>query len=59
MPFGGVGSSGIGSYHGENGFRAFTHYKSIIEKSNLFELPLKYFPLSKSKLWWIKQFFKW
>lgn len=59
LPFGGVGASGMGSYHGEAGFKTFTHYKSIIEKSNLFELPLKYFPQSESKLWWVKQFFKW
>ncbi|MBL4663919.1 MAG: aldehyde dehydrogenase family protein, partial [Flavobacteriaceae bacterium] len=59
LPFGGVGASGMGSYHGEAGFKTFTHYKSVIEKSNLFELPLKYFPHTKTKLWWINQFFKW
>jgi aldehyde dehydrogenase (NAD+) len=58
LPFGGVGPSGMGSYHGEAGFKAFTHYKSIVEKSTLLELPLKYYPHSKRKLWWIKQFFK-
>lgn len=58
LPFGGVGPSGIGAYHGETGFKAFTHYKSVIEKSNLLEFPLKYFPHTKVKLWWIKQFFK-
>lgn len=57
--FGGVGESGIGSYHGEAGFRAFSHFKSILHKSNWLELPLKYAPLSKAKLWWIKQFFRW
>ncbi|MEM7087188.1 MAG: aldehyde dehydrogenase [Bacteroidota bacterium] len=59
LPFGGVGASGIGSYHGEAGFRTFTHYKAVIEKSNWLELPLKYFPHTKRKLWWVKQFFKW
>jgi aldehyde dehydrogenase (NAD+) len=58
LPFGGIGSSGMGAYHGEAGFRAFTHYKSVIEKSNLLEFPVKYFPHTKAKLWWIKQFFK-
>lgn len=58
LPFGGVGSSGMGSYHGEAGFRAFSHYKSIIDKPTWFELPLKYYPHTKRKLWWIKQFFK-
>lgn len=58
LPFGGVETSGIGSYHGEAGFKAFTHYKGILEKSTLLELPLKFYPQSKGKLWWIKQFFK-
>lgn len=56
LPFGGVGNSGMGSYHGEAGFKAFTHYKSILEKSNLIELPLKYYPHSEGKLSWIKRF---
>jgi len=58
LPFGGVGNSGIGSYHGEAGFKAFTHYKSILEKSNLMELSLKYYPHTKGKLTWIKRFMK-
>ena len=58
IPFGGVGRSGMGAYHGEAGFRAFSHYKGVIEKSNLLEFPLKYFPHTPKKLWWIKQFFK-
>ena len=41
LPFGGVGNSGIGSYHGEAGFKSFTHYKSILDKSNLIELSSK------------------
>jgi len=58
LPFGGVGLSGMGSYHGEAGFKTFSHYKSILHKANWLELPLKYSPLSNKKLWWIKQFFK-
>jgi aldehyde dehydrogenase (NAD+) len=54
LPFGGVGESGMGSYHGENGFRTFSHYKSILEKPTLVELSLKYFPHSTNKLKWIK-----
>jgi aldehyde dehydrogenase (NAD+) len=52
MPFGGVGDSGIGSYHGEYGFGAFSHYKSVMKKHTLFELNLKYFPRTplKSKI---------
>ena len=54
VPFGGVGESGIGSYHGESGFKTFSHYKSIIDKPNWFELNLKYSPRSAKKLKWIK-----
>ncbi|WP_430403037.1 aldehyde dehydrogenase [Fluviicola sp.] len=55
LPFGGVGNSGMGSYHGEAGFRAFSHYKSILEKSTWFETKLKYSPYSEGKLKWIKR----
>jgi len=54
LPFGGVGNSGIGSYHGEYGFKTFSHYKSILKKSTLFEPNLKYFPLTDLKLKIIK-----
>ncbi|MDP4280622.1 MAG: aldehyde dehydrogenase [Bacteroidota bacterium] len=50
LPFGGVGESGIGSYHGEYGFKAFSHYKSILEKPTWFESGLKYFPHNAQKL---------
>jgi aldehyde dehydrogenase (NAD+) len=56
LPFGGVGNSGIGSYHGEAGFRTFSHYKSILEKGNWLETKLKYSPYSENKLKWIKRF---
>jgi aldehyde dehydrogenase (NAD+) len=55
LPFGGVGASGMGSYHGEWGFTAFSHYKSIIKKPFWGETKLKYPPYSKSKLDWIKR----
>ncbi|QIE60789.1 aldehyde dehydrogenase family protein [Rasiella rasia] len=58
LPFGGVGNSGIGSYHGEAGFNCFSHRKSIIKKGTWLELPLKYFPHSSSRLKWIKRFLK-
>lgn len=58
LPFGGVGNSGIGSYHGEAGFKSFTHYKSILDKSNLMELSLKYYPHTQTKLSWIQRFMK-
>ena len=58
LPFGGVGDSGIGSYHGEAGFRTFSHYKSMLEKPLRFEPNLKYSPHSESKLKWIKRLLK-
>ncbi len=57
LPFGGVGNSGIGNYHGKAGFNAFTHYKSIMEKPTWFELNLKYYPYTKKKLKWVRRFF--
>lgn len=44
LPFGGVGNSGMGSYHGKAGFDSFSHYKSILNKSTLIEPPIKYPP---------------
>jgi aldehyde dehydrogenase (NAD+) len=49
LPFGGVGASGIGSYHSKAGFDTFTHYKSILHKSFLFEPNIKYLPFTKLK----------
>lgn len=58
LPFGGVGKSGIGSYHGKAGFDCFTHYKSILDKPTWLELPIKYSPHSNTKLKWLKRLFK-
>ena len=58
LPFGGVGNSGMGSYHGEFGFKAFSHFKGIIDKPSWFELSLKYAPYSPTKLKWIKRLFR-
>ena len=44
MGFGGVGESGMGSYHGKDGFDAFTHYKSIVDKKMWLDLPMRYQP---------------
>lgn len=55
LPFGGVGESGTGNYHGEAGFKAFSHYKSILGKSFWFEPDFKYPPYSKKKFAWIKK----
>ncbi|WP_022669014.1 aldehyde dehydrogenase [Desulfospira joergensenii] len=44
LPFGGVGESGIGSYHGFNGFETFSHKKSILKAATWIDLPLAYPP---------------
>jgi aldehyde dehydrogenase (NAD+) len=54
LPFGGVGLSGIGNYHGKAGFDTFTHYKSIMNKPFWFEPSMKYLPYTKGKLHFIK-----
>lgn len=58
LPFGGVGQSGNGSYHGKAGFDTFSHRKSVFEKPRLFEVPLKYPPYTTTKMGWIKRLLK-
>ena len=58
LPFGGVGQSGNGSYHGKAGFDTFSHRKSVFEKPRLFEVPLKYPPYTTTKMSWIKRLLK-
>ena len=50
MGFGGVGESGMGSYHGKEGFDAFSHYKSVVDKKTWLDLPMRYQPY-KSRLY--------
>lgn len=47
MGFGGVGESGMGSYHGKEGFDAFSHTKSIVDKKTWMDLPMRYQPYKK------------
>lgn len=49
MGFGGVGMSGMGSYHGKYGFDTFTHEKSTVDKGNWLDLPFRYQPYSALK----------
>ncbi len=58
LPFGGVGESGMGSYHGKKSFDTFTHERSILKKSTLIDLPMRYMPYSENKLKLIKLFMK-
>lgn len=57
LPFGGVGTSGIGQYHGELGFRSFTRTKSVLKSPTWFDVPLWYAPY-KDHLKWIKKIFR-
>lgn len=50
LPFGGVGPSGMGAYHGEHGFKTFSHYKAVMKRSYLFDLSVRYAPFSAAKL---------
>lgn len=47
MPFGGVGQSGMGSYHGKKSFETFSHYRSIVDKATWLDLPMRYQPYTK------------
>ena len=49
MPFGGVGHSGMGSYHGKASFDTFSHQKSIVKKSTLVDLPIRYAPYTAAQ----------
>ena len=49
-PFGGLGDSGMGSYHGKAGFDAFSHYKTVLNKPTWFDIYLKYPPYRKFNL---------
>jgi len=51
LPFGGIGNSGIGSYHGKASFDTFSHRKSILKKSFLFDLKWRYPPYTISLKW--------
>ncbi len=55
MPFGGVGESGMGGYHGKWSFDTFSHKKSILKKSNLLDINIRYAPY-KDKLKIMKKF---
>lgn len=58
LPFGGVGHSGIGAYHGQLSFDIFSHHKAIVKKGNWLDLPMRYAPY-KDKLASIKRLLDW
>ena len=47
MGFGGVGQSGMGSYHGKRSFDTFSHYRAIVDKATWLDLPMRYHPYKK------------
>ena len=55
LPFGGVGNSGIGNYHGKFGFETFSHKKSILDRATWGEPDFKYPPYTDKKMNWIKK----
>ncbi len=55
LPFGGVGNSGMGNYHGKYGFEAFSHKKAVMDRATWGEPNFKYPPYSEDKLKWIKR----
>ena len=55
LPFGGVGNSGIGNYHGKFGFKTFSHQKAVLQRATWGEPDIKYPPYSEKKLGWIKR----
>lgn len=56
MPFGGVGNSGMGGYHGKDSFDTFSHHKSILKKANWLDLPMRYHPYKDFNLKLIRFF---
>jgi aldehyde dehydrogenase (NAD+) len=57
LPFGGVGPSGTGAYHGESSFHTFSHQKSVLTKSTRLDLKVMYPPYTRAKLNMIKRMF--
>ncbi|HOF76559.1 MAG TPA: aldehyde dehydrogenase [Bacteroidales bacterium] len=57
IPFGGVGASGMGAYHGKASFDTFTHFKSIVDKGIWPDPSLRYRPYSHATINWLKKFF--
>jgi aldehyde dehydrogenase (NAD+) len=58
LPFGGVGESGMGLYHGKESFDTFTHQKSVLKKSTKIRIKLPYPPYKEKEFEWIKKIMK-
>ncbi len=55
LPFGGVGPSGMGAYHGYATYLTFSHAKGVLAKWEHFEIPLRYPPYTESKFKWLRR----
>ena len=58
LPFGGVGNSGMGSYHGRQSFETFSHTKSLVQFSTRLDLPVRYAPYTEAQDKLIRRFLK-
>ncbi len=58
LGFGGVGHSGMGSYHGKLSYDTFTHYRSIVRKSTWIDLPMRYHPYKEKNFKLIRMLMK-
>ena len=58
MPFGGVGESGMGGYHGRTGFETFSHYRSIVDKKTWMDLPIRYQSYDEKKEKLLRRFLR-
>lgn len=57
LPFGGVGASGMGAYHGRYSFETFSHRRSVMQKSHFIQVDAAYPPYTEKKFKWIRQLF--
>lgn len=58
LPFGGVGQSGYGAYHGKHSFDTFTHQKPVVRRANWLDIPIRYAPYG-NKINLVKKLFNW
>ncbi|MBQ8200369.1 MAG: aldehyde dehydrogenase family protein [Clostridia bacterium] len=58
LPFGGVGRSGMGSYHGRYSFMCFSHEAGVVDKATWFDLPMRYAPYDKRMMKLVRFFLK-
>ena len=58
IPFGGIGTSGFGAYHGKYSFNTFTHAKGVLKTTTLVDIPLRYPPYTEKKEKYIRKFLK-